>query len=204
MTDQDPTDPTDPTSGPGGEQQAADALDAEIDALLAGRPDPSTTPAVLLLHAAARTDPPAGLGGRIEHRRERELRRRWRPMRYAAAVMAYLFFSQGVGNLLWGDWVADGVGDAYSPHLTREGGLALMAVGVAVGLGALHRRMATVAAAAGVPLGIAFGIAGIGEVGVFAAGAALHLTQGVVAVVLAVTFWRFRRDTSGDPDEEGA
>ena len=76
-------------------------------------------------------------------------------------------------------------------------------MGLAVAAGAIDRRMATVSVVAGAPLGIALGVSGVAEVGVFAAGAVLHLTQGVVAVLLAVTFWRYRRDSSGSTDEHG-
>jgi hypothetical protein len=191
---------------------AAERLDDQIDDVLAGRTRADAAPEVLLLAAAVRTDPPLSLAHRIEQRRERELRRRWRPFRYAAAAMAYLFVSQGIGNLAFGDWVADGVGDDFSPHLTREGGFALIAVGVAVAAGAVTRRLAPVSAAAGVPLALAFGISGIGEIGVFAAGAALHITQGLVGIALGMTYWRYRRpeqrgqrrDTSARTDEEGA
>lgn len=192
------------------ELAAADRLDAQIDVALAGRAGRDVAPEVLLLATAFRTDPPPALGQRVATEHERVLERRWRPFRYVAALMAYLFVSQGIGNLLWGDWVADGVGDDFSPHLTREGGFALIAVGIAVAAGALVRRMAPVSVAAGVPLAVAFGIAGIGEIGVFAAGAVLHISQGLVGLALGLTYWRYRRgseigrDTSGPPDEEWA
>lgn len=198
-----PTEPFDP-----GDVADAERLDAEIDAVLSGRAGPAAAPEVLFLATAVRTDPPPSLAVRVEAERERTMRRRWRPFRYVAAVMGYLFFSQGLGNIVWGDWVADGIGEDFSPHLTREGGLALMAVGLAVASGALVRRMAPVSVLAGVPLAIAFGISGIGEIGVFAAGAVLHISQGLVGIALAFTFWRCRRpdvarDTSGPSDEEG-
>lgn len=182
----------------------AAALDARIDALLAGRSAPDTPPTLTWLHAAVRTDPPPGLAARIEDRHERVLRRRWRPVRYAAAAMAYLYISQGLGNLFVGDWVADGIGEDFSPHANRESAFALVAVGLAVLAGVVRRRLVSVSVVSGVPLGIALGISGVSEIGVFAPGAALHLTEGVVAVVLAVTAWRFWRDTSRPPDEEGA
>lgn len=191
------------------EVAAAERLDAQIDALLAGDADADTGPEVLLLASAVRTDPPAALATRIDARREQDLRRLWRPFRYVAAVMGYLFFSQGFGNIVWGNWVADGIGEDFSPHLTREGGFALMAVGLAVASGAVVRRMAPVSVVAGVPLALAFGVSGIGEIGVFAAGAVLHVSQGLVGIALGITFWRYRnqiagRDTSGPPGEEGS
>lgn len=179
------------------ELAAAERLDEQIDTALSGRAGPDLAPEVLLLATAFRTDPPPALGQRIADEHERTLVRRWRPFRYVAALMAYLFISQGIGNLLWGDWVADGVGDDFSPHLTREGGFALIAVGIAVAAGALVRRMAPVSVAAGLPLAIAFGISGIGEIGVFAAGAVLHISQGLVGIALGLAYWRYRR---GPPD----
>lgn len=192
------------------EVAAAEALDREIDAVLAGRTGPGAPQELTWLSAATRTDPPPGLAARVEARHERDVRRRWRPVRYAAVAVAYFFVSQGIGNLVAGDWVAEGIGEAHSPHLMREGGFALIAVGLAVLAGAIRRQMLPVSVVAGVPLALAFGVAGIGEVGVFAAGAVLHLTQGVLGIVLAVTAWRFwrgstrRRDTPADPDEGGA
>lgn len=185
------------------EEAAAEATDAQIQSVLDGRPDADAPAAITWLSAAVRTDPPARLAARIEERHERVLRRRWRPVRYAAAAMAYLYISQGLGNLFIGSWIAEGIGEDFSPHLTREGGFALIAVGIAVLAGVLRRNLVPVSVVSGVPLGIALGISGIGEIGVFAAGAVLHITEGIVAVVLAVTAWRFWRDTSRPPDEEG-
>ncbi|WP_436794433.1 hypothetical protein [Actinospongicola halichondriae] len=191
------------------EVTAAERLDAQIDAMLGGHAHTDTDPEVLLLASAVRTDPPRALAARVEGAHERSMRRRWRPFRYAAGAMAYLFISQGFGNLVWGDWVAEGVGDDFSPHLTREGGYALIAVGLAVATGALVRRMAPVAVISGVPLATALGISGVGEIGVFTAGAVLHITQGLVGLALGVTFWRYwrpdpTRDTSDSDDEEGS
>ena len=180
---------------------AAEALDRQIDAVLAGRAGPEVAPEISWLSAAVRTDPPPGLAARIERAHERRVRLRLRPVRYAAAAMAYLFLSHGLGNLFVGDWVARGVGEHHSPHALGEGGFALIAVGIAVLAGVLRPRMLPVSVAAGVPLALVLGVYGIGEVGVFAAGAALHLTQGVLGVVLGVTFWRARRDTRGPRDE---
>lgn len=192
----------------------AERLDGAIDEVLAGRANTASASEVLAISAAVRTDPPPALARRIERAHERLLRRRWRPFRYIAALLGYLFFSQGLGNIVWGNWVADGIGEDFSPHITREGGFALMAVGIAVAAGALVRRMAPVSVAAGVPLAIAFGISGIGEIGVFAAGAVLHISQGMVGIALGVVYWRMRsardpsarslRDTSRGSDEEEA
>jgi hypothetical protein len=181
----------------------ADALDDQIEALQSGRPVADVPAGVLLLHVALRTDPPAALATRVEADIEREMARSWRPFRWVAALLAYLFISHGLGNLVVGDWVADGIGESFSAHANREASFAMIAAGLAVGAGALYRRFTSVSAVAGVPLGVGLGLGGISEIGVFAPGAALHLSQGVVAIALAVIFWRYRRDTSGDSDEEG-
>ena len=193
-------DPREPQLDPQ-EVAAADALDRQIDAVLAGRAGRDVAPALSWLSAAVRTDPPPALAGRVEREHERRLRRRLRPVRYAAAAMAYLFLSHGFGNLVVGDWVSRGVGEQHAPHALGEGGFALVAVGIAVLAGVLRPRMLPVSVAAGVPLALVLGVYGIGEVGVFAAGAALHLTQGALGIVLGVTFWRSRRDTRRRRDE---
>lgn len=179
----------------------AEALDRQIDAALSGRAGPEVSPAISWLVAATRVDPPAALAARVERRREQELDRRWRPARHLAGAMAYLLVSQGLGGFFVGDWVADGVGEAYSPHVNRELGFALIAAGIAVLAGALRRRWMPVAVAAGTPLGVALGVHGVTEIGVFGPGAVLHLSQGAVALALIYAYWRFRRDTSARDDE---
>ena len=179
----------------------AEALDRQIESVLAGRAGPEVSPAVSWMVAATRVDPPPALAARVEDRRERELDRRWRPARYLAGAMAYLLLSQGLGGFFIGDWVADGVGEAYSPHVNRELSFALIGAGIAVLAGALRRRWMPVAVAAGTPLGVALGVHGVTEIGVFAPGAVLHLSQGGVALALAFAYWRFRRDTSARDDE---
>lgn len=200
MADHDPaeTEALDPA-----DVAAAEALDAEIDSILAGTVAVGAAPTLTWLTAAVRTDPPPSLQRRIEAAEETRLRRRWRPFRYAAAALAYLFISQGIGNLVVGEWVARGIGEAYSPHVMREGAFALIAAGLAVAAGAVSRRMTTVSVVAGTPLGLGLGAFGITEIGVFTAGAVLHLTEGAVAIFLAYAFWRLRRDTSPFDDEEG-
>ena len=180
---------------------AAEQLDREIATVLAGRSAPDGDPTLTWLAAATRTDPPPTLAAGVEAGHAGRANRRWRPFRYAAAVMAYLLISQGIGNLFIGDWVADGLGEPHSPHVSREQSFALIAAGIAVAAGAVRRRLASVSVATGAPLGVAMGIGGIGEIGVFAAGAALHLTQGAVAIGLAFTYWRYRRDTPVESDE---
>ena len=111
----------------------------------------------------------------------------------AAAALAALFLSQGIGNIANGEWVARGVGEGYSPHVLREGGFALLAVGIAVAAGVFRRSWLPVSVTAGVPLGAALGLNGLSEIGQFTAGAVLHISQGVIAILLAVAWWRARR-----------
>jgi hypothetical protein len=183
------------------ELAAADELDRQIDAVLAGRAGRDATPELTWLSAAVRTDPPPRIAATVADRRARVLRIRWRPVRWAAAAMAYLYLSHGIGNIVVGDWVARGVGEHHSPHLMLEGGAAFVAVGIAVLAGALRPKLLPVSVVAGVPLALVLGYNGFGEIGEFAAGAALHLSQGAVGIVLAVMFWRTWRDTRGQIGE---
>jgi hypothetical protein len=169
---------------------AAEALDAAVDRVLAGAPASADDPTLLWLTAAVRTDPPPALGRRIRAEHARRETRRWRPVQLVAAAVAALMLSQGVGDIVNGAWVARGLGEDYSPHAFTEGGLALLAVGIAVAAGVLHRRWLPVSVATGAPLAVVFGVRGIGEVGEFAAGAALHLSQGVLGLLLAAVWWR--------------
>lgn len=179
----------------------AESLDREIDAVLAGRSGPDADRTLQWITVATRVDPPRRLAEQVHAAHERERRRWWTPFRWSCAAMAYLLVAQGVSNLFLGEWVADGLREPHSPHVTRELSFALVAAGIAVAAGALRRRWAPVSAAAGAPLGIALGISGTSEIGVFAAGAALHLTQGAAAVGLAYTYWRYRRDSWAPSDE---
>jgi len=169
---------------------AAEALDAAVDRVLAGAPASADDSMLLWLTAAVRTDPPPALGRRIRAEHARREQARWRPVQVVAAAVAALMLSQGVGDIVNGAWVARGLGEDYSPHAFIEGGLALLAVGIAVAAGVLHRRWLPVSVATGAPLAVVFGWRGIGEVGKFTAGAALHLSQGVLGLLLAVVWWR--------------
>jgi hypothetical protein len=184
------------------EVRAAEALDADIERALRGSVGAGTEPMVALLATAIRVEPPAGLAARVEREHAHREQQRWRPVQVAAAALAALLLSQGIGNIVNGEWVARGIGEDFSPHTMREGGFALIGLGLAVAAGVLRRRWLPVSTAAGVPVGVALGINGISEFGHFAAGAALHTSEGVVALVLAVTFWRAHRYARG-PDHEG-
>ena len=184
------------------EVAAAEALDAEIDRLLVGRAGPTADPVVTWLAAAVRVDPPDRFARRVLAEDAARERHRWLPVQVAAAALAALFLSQGIGNMVSGEWVARGIGEDYSPHTLREGGFALVAVGLAVAAGVFRRSWLPVSVAAGVPLGIALGVNGLPEIGQFAAGALLHTSQGVIAVLLALTWWRAKRYGRG-PASEG-
>lgn len=176
---------------------AAEALDARIDEVLAGRVGAGVDPTMSWLALTMRTSPPPALAQRVALDRARLEKARLRPLRIALGFMAYLFLSHGIGNIVSSDWIARNVGDAPAPHGYLEGGLALIAVGILV-VGALLRpRWTPAAVTAGVPLGLAFGALGIAEAGTFGAGAALHLTQAAVAAFVGITWWRLRRRSRG-------
>src|SRR3546814_15344947 len=116
--------------------------------------------------------------------------------------MAALLITNGAGSLVNGAWVAENLGEQHSPHAFAEGGLALIAVGIAVAAGALRRAWLPVSVAAGVQLGRAFGLRGIPETQRVAAGAAPHLGQGAAAVALGVPCGRGSPLGQGPRDDE--
>lgn len=181
------------------ELAAAAALDEQIDRALTGAPDHSIDHTVLWLATSLRADPPPTLARRVADEHERRERARWRPAQIAAAALAALFLTNGVGSLVNGAWVAEGLGEHYSPHAYVEGGLALITAGVIVAAGLFRRSWLPLSTLAGSPLGLALGIRGIPEVGQFAPGAVLHLSEGAVGLALAVLWWRARyRRAPGD------
>lgn len=194
-------DAVDPT---GPERAAADALDREVEAVLAGRAGPGTDPTLLWLASATRPEPPLALHRRIQRRVEAAEGRRWRPAQLVAAMLAAILATNGLGNLVNHDWVAENIGEAPSPHAFIEGGLALLAVSVVLAAALFTYRALPYAVAAGTPLGVALGVRGLGELGEFAAGAALHLGQGALAIALLVVWWRARRYGSAGAGEGGA
>ena len=185
-------------------ERAALALDAQIDAVLAGRWTADDDTVVHRLAATIRTDPPPALGARVAGELRRTAHRRLAPVRVAAAAMAYLFISHGVGNLVNPEWIARNVGEPNSVHFATEGGLALVAVGLVVALAALRPVWLPAAVTAGVPLGLAFGVLGVREIGEFNGGAVLHLSQLAVALYLGIALWRHRRYARALRDEGGA
>ncbi|MEX2294464.1 MAG: hypothetical protein WD691_11805 [Acidimicrobiales bacterium] len=180
----------------------AERLDGDISRALTGAVGTDT--ALTWLVASVRTDPPAALATRITVEHERRERARWRPAQLVAGLFALNLLSHGLGNMFVGEWVSRGLGEHYSPHAVREGGFALIAAGLAVGAGALRRSWLPVSVGAGVPLGLALGIYGLPEIGKFGQGAALHITQGLLAIVLGLSWWRARRYGNRPHDEGGA
>lgn len=187
----------------GDAERDAEVLDRQIDEVLAGRWPDDAPPAVGRLTASFRVDPPASLGERVAIDRSDHIRRRLLPVRLVAALMAYLFLSHGIGNIVSSAWVAENVGEPDSPHFATEGGLALIVIGVLVGAAARWPQWLPAAAGAAVPLGVAFGVLGVGEIGEFTAGAVLHLSQFGAAVALGVGLWRNRRYTRALRSEGG-
>jgi hypothetical protein len=186
------------------DQLDADLLDEAITAVLTGRVPADADPTLLWMAAAARPTPPAGLARRVARAVEREDARRWRPVQLAAALLGALFLFQGLGDIFRGEWIARGLGEAHSHHLYLEGGIALIAMAIVLAVGLFERRALQVGMAGGVPLGVAYGINGFTEIGQFAAGVALHLSELVVALGVLVLWWRARRYGRADPDEGGA
>ena len=149
---------------------------------------------------------PAGLKERVTRRLVAAARagRAWTATRVMAAALAALFIFQGSSNLTAGEWVARGLGEPHSPHAFTEAGLAFIAIGVAVAAGALRRVWLPVAVTVGVPLGLVLGIRGVGEIEQFAAGAALHLSQGLAGLGLLAGWLAMRRYRHRATDEEQA
>jgi hypothetical protein len=185
-------------------------LDAEIAGLLAGAGRPDADPTLTWLAAAARTTAPPELRSRIDAA-VRRTRRGDRPGPLLAAValaLAVVFASQAVGNVVAGDWIARKIGEPNGPHAYFEGALALMAAAACAAAAAVRRSWAPVSVLSASPLAVSLGLHGVGEFGVFAAGAVLHTTEGVLGLLLLWAWWRESRrsgrDTPASPREAGA
>ncbi len=193
--------------------------EARIDAVLDGRGGPADDSTVLWLAGASRPTPPPGLVARIDAQVAGSggpapgvpatalpaRRRTDRPGLFlagVAAILAFAFVFQGVGNLVAGRWISEGLGEPYAPHAFREGGLAMIAIGVCAAAAAVSRRWSAASVLASAPLAVGFGLHGFTEIGVFGAGVALHLTQGVLGLLLVLAWWWDRRDTPGGSREE--
>jgi len=183
------------------EAGAALQLDRAIESVASGGEAPGvdaqTRALIQALLVTRRTDPaPALREGVRAALRAAAHERVWLPARLAAAVLALAFVGQGVGSLLFGRWVATNLHIVFDPHLLFESGVALLALGGVVMAGALTRRLVGVALAAGAPVGLAFAVHGLPELAEFPAGGALHLSQGVAALALALLWVRARRYVS--------
>lgn len=187
--------------------------DAEIDDLLGGRGGPTADPTLLWLASAARPAPPPTLLARIDTQvaaaaaDRREARRADRPGLFLAVVagaLAFAFVFQGVGNIVAGEWIAENLGEPHGPHAYFEGALALIAAAVCAAAAAVRRSWSTVSVLTCSPLAVALGLGGFGEIGVFAAGVALHLSEGALGLLLVLAWWLDRRDTLRGSHEERA
>ncbi|AEF40972.1 hypothetical protein [Hoyosella subflava] len=181
---------------------AANALDKEITETLQGHPPTGTDPRVLWLAASIRTNPPAALERRVARIAAQQARHRWRSFQIVAASLAALFILHGLSGFFAGEWIASNLREPFSRHAAFEAGLAFVAAGAAVGAGAIRRRWAPVSVAAGTPLGVLLATHGVRELAVFPYGAALHLTEGALAIALFVIWIRNHRYTKAGRHEE--
>jgi len=185
-------------------------FDAEISGVLAGSGHPETDPTLTWLAAAARTTPPPELRSRIDAsvRRTPTAERPGRVLAAVAWALAAVFAFQATGNVVAGDWIAENIGEPNGPHAYFEGALALMAAAACAAAGAVRRSWTPVSVLSASPLALSLGLHGVGEFGVFAAGAILHTTEGVLGLLLIGAWWResrrHRRDTPVGSREAGA
>jgi|GEM_PF-5418442 len=190
---------------PEGSDAGIDAgIDAEIDAVLDGRGGPAADPTLWWLAAVARPAPPPALLARIDAQVARRSDRPGRFLTVVAAALAFAFVFQGVGNIVAGEWIAENLGEPHGPHAYFEGALALIAASVCAAAAAVRRSWSTVSVLTCSPLALALGIGGFGEIGVFAAGVALHLSEGALGLLLVLAWWLDRRDTPRRPHEDTA
>lgn len=171
--------------------------DDEVSAVLTGQGSPGSDPTALWLASAARPAPPDRLVARVDRLvgRDPGADRPGRRVAWVAAALAVAFVVQGLGNLVAGDWIAENLGETHAPHVSFEGGLALIALGACAAAAVVRRSWSGVSVLVCSPLAIALGLSGVREIGTFAAGAALHLTEGALGVLLIVAWWRDRRHT---------
>jgi hypothetical protein len=204
----DPTNGVDPA-----EQQAADRLDASIDASI----DRGTAvdPVVAALLAERRVDVPAPVLARVgavvstaRPVRGQSLReqsptaaRARRHAQIAAAVLGFAFFNHATGQLFLGHWVARQTHGVYDAHSYVEGGVALLALAAVLATAVRRSRWLDVAALAGVPAGLAYAVHGAAEITGLTWGGLLHGSEGLAAVALFLTWWRARR-YARPPDSE--
>ncbi|GAA4097691.1 hypothetical protein ACFFOS_00805 [Nocardioides kongjuensis] len=180
----------------------ADGLDPTVDA-------------VLWLTDAARSTPPPGLLARIDASVQRHgdrpdraglpcrPGRPGRLMTVVALALAGAFLFQATGNLVAGRWISDGIGEPYAPHAMFEMSLALLAAAVCAAAAAVRRAWGGLSVLTCTPLALSLGLHGVGELGQFAAGAALHTVEGALGVTLLGVWWWQWRDTRRRSREGG-
>lgn len=176
-------------------------LDAEITGLLAGDGRPDTDPTLTWLAAAVRTTPPPELRARLDAsvRRTRPVERAERPSRPLAVVawaLAAVFALKATGSLVEVGWVQEHIGGHAGPDRSVEAALALLAAAACAVAGGLRRSWTPVAVLCTAPLAIALCLHGVSDVGTLGAGAAVHMTEGVLGVLLVAAWsydgWRRR------------
>lgn len=155
------------------------------------------------LEVAARPTPPPGLLARIDDvvaaapaARRAVSDRPARPVALVGLALAAAFLVQGVGNVVTGEWIAEGLGEPHAPHAYFEGALAMVAAAVCAAAAAVRRAWAGLSVLTCTPLAVSLGIGGVGEIGRFAAGVVLHLTEGVLGLALVLAWWWSRRDSA--------
>lgn len=169
-------------------------LDAEITGLLAGDASPDADPTLTWLAAAARTTPPPELRARLQAsvRRTRPAQRAERPSRPLALVawaLAVVFALKATGSLVEVAWVQEHIGGHAGAGRSTEAALALLAAAACAAAGGLRRTWTPVTVVCTAPLAVALCLHGVSEVGTVAAGAALHMTEGVLGVLLVAAWW---------------
>jgi len=184
------------------ENLEVERLDRSVTEVLAGHGG-NADPTVLWLAANTRSMPPPGLLARIEGtvrppRASRAAERPGKLLTCAALAMCAAFLVQGIGNLLSGSWIASNIGEPFGPHAYREGAVALIAAAVCAAAAAVRRSWAGLSTLTCAPLALSLGAHGFTEIGVFAAGVALHLTQGTLGLLLIGAWWWDRRHRDHD------
>lgn len=181
-------------------------LDAEITDLLAGGGRPGADPTLTWLAVAARTAPPRRLQARIDAsvRRGHAAQRPERPARSLAAAawaLAAVFALKAAGSLVGGGWIQLHIGGHAGSDRSVEAALALLAAAACAVAGGLRRSWTPVAVVCTAPLAMGLCLHGVSEVGTLAPGAVLHMTEGVLGVLLVAVWghdgWRRRRDLPG-------
>jgi hypothetical protein len=166
----------------------AERLDLAIDAIAE-----TSDPVLRAVAVAMQVDVPSRVMATVAGAVARPARQAWRRVQVSAAALALVFAFHGAGNLFNGRWVAENLHEPYGSHAFVEGGFALVAVAIAIAAGAVRREWSPVAVAAGAPMGIFLGVQGGLEAHEFAGGAALHFTEGALAVALLACWWAARR-----------